>query len=156
MDNTATKTNPSETRSELQSVEKSDFSGDFEPTIIEQWKTCVEAANGITEKRNTVNSIFVTINTALFAVVTLSSDCKNILLSGVGILVCFLWLQLLENYKTLNKVKYDIINEIEEMLPLAPFKTEWSRLQNQKGYTGLTEIEKMAPWIFMILYLLAK
>ena len=37
---------------DLKSIDKENFNGDYEATIIEQWKTCVETANGITEKRN--------------------------------------------------------------------------------------------------------
>lgn len=136
----------------IESVDKSTYQGDYEATIVEQWKTCVDIANGITDKRNMANSIFITINTALFAVVTFSLDYKSIFLSVIGIAICILWLKLLENYKRLNEVKYDIINEIEDMLPLTPFKAEWNRLNYQGNYTGLTKIEKILPIVFVVLY----
>lgn len=137
---------------EIESVEKNIYSGDYEATIIEQWKTCVDTANGITEKRNSANSIFITVNTALFAVITFSLDYRSILLSAVGIFICTLWLKLLYNYRRLNEVKYEIINEIEELLPLAPFKAEWYRLHSRKNYTGLTKIERSLPIVFIVLY----
>lgn len=142
-------------KEDLKSKAKEDFNGDYEAMIIEQWKTCVETANGITEKRNNANSIFITINTALFAVVTFSLDYKSVLLSAIGIFVCILWLKLLENYKMLNKTKYYIINEIEEMLPLSPFKAEWYRLKDEEKYTGLTKVEKIIPIVFIVLYSVA-
>ena len=49
---------------EIKNLAKESFSGDYETTIIEQWKTCVETANSVTEKRNAANGIFITINTA--------------------------------------------------------------------------------------------
>ena len=139
----------------LESVDRDMYSGDYEATILEQWKTCVETANGITEKRNTANSIFITVNTALFAVVTFSLDYKSILLSSIGIFICVLWLKLLDNYKQLNEAKYDVINEIEELLPLAPFKAEWNRLNKKGEYKGLTKIERALPIVFIVLYGLA-
>ena len=142
-------------RTDIISNDKNTYPGDYEATIVEQWKTCVETANGITEKRNAANSIFITVNVALLAVVTFSMDYGSILLSSVGIFICVLWLKLLDNYRQLNEVKYDIINEIEEFLPLAPFKTEWNRLKKKGKYKGLTMIEKALPIVFIVLYGLA-
>lgn len=139
----------------LKSMDKSAFFGNYEATIVEQWKICVDAANGITEKRNAANSILVTVNTALFAVITFSLDFQSALLSAAGISICIVWIFLLKSYRALNKVKFDIINEIEEMLPLSPFKTEWYRLEKEENYTGLTKIEKALPIIFIILYIMA-
>lgn len=140
---------------DLESMDRGSFSGDYDTAIVEQWKTCVESANGISEKRNTANSIFITVNTALFAVITSSLESRSILLSVVGIIICVLWIQLLDNYKRLNAVKYDIINEIETILPLSPFKAEWHRLCKQGKYIGLTTIEKIVPIVFLALYGLA-
>ena len=137
---------------DLKTIEKCSYPGDYEAAIIEQWKTCIDAANGVSEKRNAANSIFITVNTALLAVITSSPSVRNILLSIVGIFICFLWARLIENYRILNKVKYGIINEIEAMLPLSPFKTEWYRLHEHKSYTGLTKIEKTLPIVFILLY----
>lgn len=137
---------------DLVSVDRDSFGGDYDAAVVEQWKTCVETANSITEKRNVANGIFITVNTALFAVITFSLDYRNILLAAVGIIICVLWIQLLDNYKRLNEAKYDIINEIEAMLPLSPFKAEWTRLCKQGNYIGLTKIEKMVPIVFLVLY----
>ncbi len=128
------------------------FSGECKSTILEQWKTCVESANSITEKRNNSNNIFITINTALFAVITFSFDCKSILLSIIGILICILWICLISSYRKLNIVKYEIINEIEKELPLAPFTSEWEKLNIEQKYINLTTIEKILPCLFIILY----
>lgn len=144
--------NKTKQEEDIVSVEKENYAGDYETTILEQWKTCVETANGITEKRNNANSIFITINAALFAVITFSVDYRSIFLSIVGIFVCCLWLKLLENYRILNKQKYDIITEIEALLPLTPFKAEWYRLKKHEQYIGLTKIEKNVPFVFIVLY----
>ena len=138
-------------KADLRSFEWKQFDQNYDSIVIEQWKMCVESANGITEKRNSVNSIFITVNTALFSVVTFSFDYKSILLSLVGISICILWKSLIDNYKILNEVKHEIINEIENLLPLCPFDAEWKRICKLK-YKGLTNIEKVVPIIFMFLY----
>ena len=65
-----------------------------------------------------------------------SLDYKSIILSVVGIAVCIVWLYSIENYKKLSSVKYHIVNEIEDRLPLAPFSYEWEKLNNEKKYIG--------------------
>lgn len=54
--------------------------------------------------------------------------------------------------KKLNSAKYEIINEMELKLPLAPFTSEWDRLNNKYEYIRLTKIEKFIPWMFIFLY----
>ena len=139
----------------LKSVKKEEYGDGYETTILEQWKTCVEQANSNTEKRNNSNGLFITINVALFAVITFTWDYKSILLSAVGIIVCVLWLNMLRTYKQLSSVKYHIINDIEKMLPLAPFAHEWEQLKREHNYLGLTKIETVIPWIFLSLYAIA-
>ena len=136
----------------LENINKDSFTGDYENTILEQWKTCIAEANAISEKRNTTNNIFITINTALFAVITFSLDYKSIFLSVIGILICILWICAISSYKKLNSVKYEIINEIELMLPLVPFTVEWYRLNTKYEYVRLTKIEKFIPYMFIVLY----
>ena len=58
----------------LEMIEKEAFAGDYESVVLEQWKTCIAEANGISEKRNNSNNIFITLNTALFAVITFTLD----------------------------------------------------------------------------------
>ena len=136
----------------LEMIEKEAFAGDYESAVLEQWKTCISEANGISEKRNNANNIFITLNTALFAVITFALDYKSILLSAIGIAICILWIYTINSYKKLNSVKYEIINEMELKLPLAPFTSEWDRLNNRYEYVRLTKIEKFIPWMFIILY----
>ena len=140
---------------ELLSIKSESYNGDYNAAILEQWKTCVEMANSMTEKRNNSNSIFITINSALFAVITFSLDYKSILLSAVGIAVCVLWLKSTISYKQLSSVKYHIINDIEKQLPLTPFAFEWEKLKCEKKYKGLINFEKVLPWVFIVIYVIS-
>lgn len=137
---------------ELESVSREQFGEQYDSVVLEQWKTCVEMANSNTEKRTNSNNIYITINAALLAVVTFSLDYKSIMLSIVGVAVCVTWLYSIDSYKKLSSVKYHIVNEIENQLPLAPFAFEWEKLNNEKKYLGLTKIEKVVPLLFILLY----
>ena len=108
-------------------------------------------ANSNTEKRNSANNVFITINSAILAIVTFSLDYKSILLSIIGIVICTLWIRTIKSYTQLSKIKYDIINEIEKYLPMRPHTYEWEKLQKDK-YVGLTKIEKFLPIVFIILF----
>lgn len=139
----------------LESVSREDYGENYDAVVLEQWKTCVEMANSNTEKRTNSNNIFITINAALLAVISFSLDYKSIILSVVGIAVCVVWLYSIESYKKLSSVKYHIVNEIELRLPLKPFAYEWEKLNVEKKYMGLTKIEKILPWLFILLYIVS-
>ena len=138
----------------LESKKRQEIEGNYDATVLEQWKTCVDMANSNTEKRNTANNVYITINAAILALVTFTLDYKNLLLSIVGILICVLWLKSIRSYTKLSKVKYDIVNEIERKLPLQPFTCEWKELK-KSGYTGLTKIEFALPIAFIVLFAFA-
>lgn len=63
---------------ELKSIPREEFSEQYDSTVLEQWKTCVEMANSNTEKRTNSNNIFISINAALLAVVSFTLDYKSI------------------------------------------------------------------------------
>lgn len=120
--------------------------------ILEQWSKCVDMANSNSDKRISSNNTFLTIEAALLAVMSFTGDWKNILLSLVGIIVSVFWLGSINSYKTLNSVKYEIINELEQNLAALPFTEEWERLQREKKYSLLTTTERMLPIIFIVLF----
>ena len=136
----------------LESVDRKTYGEDYDAAVLEQWKTCVEMANSNTDKRNNANNLFITINSALFAVITFAWDYKSILLSVIGIIVCALWFTTIRSYRQLSSVKYHIVNEMEQRLPLKPFAYEWAKLKTEKKYLGLTHIEKILPGLFILLY----
>jgi hypothetical protein len=109
----------------LYSKPKKVFGEQYETLLLEQWKTCVEMANCNSDKRISTNNIYITINTATFAIISSTGSDKNILLSLVGIIVCILWIFSINSYKRLNSEKYKIINEMERKLPTQPFSYEW-------------------------------
>ena len=138
----------------LKSKKATQYSGDYNASVLEQWKSCVEMADSNTEKRNTSNNVFITINSAILAVVTFSLDYKSMFLSVIGVSICFLWLRTIESYVQLSKIKYAIVNDMEKYLPMQPYTYEWYKLQKDK-YVGLTKIEKVLPVIFMFIFVIS-
>ena len=121
--------------------------------LLVQWQTCVEMANSISQRRDTMNNIFVTLNLAIMAAVSIVWDIKSILILVAGIMVCVLWLLFIRNYKQLNSAKFDIINVIEKHLPAQPFCEEWEKLQSNPKYMDGTKLEKWLPIMFIVLYI---
>lgn len=120
--------------------------------VLSQWKTCVSMADSVSSRRDSMNSLFVTINLALLATVSYIWNPETILLLLSGIIVCALWLKLLANYRALNAAKYVVIHNIEKQLPVQAFKDEWEIMQNTKGYALMTRLEKVLPISFILIY----
>ena len=121
--------------------------------LLAQWQTCVEMANSISQRRDTMNNIFVTLNLAIMAAVSIVWNIKSILILVAGVVVCVLWLLFIRNYKQLNAVKFEIINKMENDLPYQPYSKEWEKLKTNKKYMDGTKLEKFLPIMFIILYI---
>lgn len=130
------------------------YGSEFNEHILEQWKTCVEMANCNSERRLTSNNIFIAINAAIIALTSFTPDCKSIVMSIVGIVVSIIWIYSIGSYKELNRVKYQIINELERILPASPYKYEWYLINKEGKYKRFTKLENILPCIFIILYAL--
>ena len=92
--------------------------------ILCQWQTCVEMANSVSQRRDLTNNTFITINLALIAAVSFKSDFKSIFVLAAGIALCMLWKVFINNYKYLNKDKYEVINDLEKILPIKQYTDE--------------------------------
>ena len=100
--------------------------------VLAQWQTCVEMANSVSQRRDTMNNIFVTLNLAIVAAISINWDVKSLFILVAGIVVSVIWLLFIRNYKLLNTEKFNVINEIEKKLPVKPFNDEWKRLEKNK------------------------
>ena len=114
--------------------------------ILAQWQTCVEMANSVSQRRDTMNNIFVTLNLAIIAAVSITWDLKSF---------CIIWILFIRNYKLLNTEKFNVINDIEKKLPVKPFNDEWKKLKSNKKYRDSTKLENTLPIMFIVLYVIA-
>lgn len=73
-----------------------------------------------------------------------------------GFLVALTWHRIITSYRDLNAVKFAVIHELEQQMPAALYDYEWHRAGEGKGkaYHPLSHLERWAPIIFMLLYVL--
>lgn len=132
--------------------------------LLEQYKIYVEMADRISSRRALTNTFFLTINTAVFALVgTFVKDGSPrgplILIPVLAIVVqCGAWFFLLRSYRQLNSAKYVVIGAMEEHLPASPYwRAEWKALgegKDRRRYWPLSHLEQWVPISFAALYLI--
>lgn len=66
--------------------------------ILAQWQTCVEMANSVSQRRDTMNNIFITLNLAIVAAISITCDAKSLLILVAGIIVCIIWILFKGNF----------------------------------------------------------
>lgn len=120
--------------------------------LLAQWQTCVEMANAVSERRDTMNNLFVTLNLAIIAAISYMWDIKTVGLLIAGIVVCIVWMLFIRNFRELNRAKFEVINAIEQQLPVKAFCNEWQYLKKAQKYIEGTKLEKSLPISFVVLY----
>lgn len=156
-------------------------------TVLEIYKTAVEMADRTSARRAGTNSFFLTLNTALAAVVGVVSSARRPLPHGpgptldafglfvtafAGVVLALVWWALLRYYRRLNRAKFDVINKLEERLPVQPYTDEWrilhpteplsgerkttspwKRVRRRTHHREATVVEQVIPFVFMAIYL---
>jgi hypothetical protein len=151
--------------SNLFSQQEEDYGDQYKSHLFEQYRLYVESVEKTSDRRQHANNYFITINTALISLIGLSFQIKvledvswvKVLLSLVGIIICVVFWYLIRSYKQLNTGKFEVIHQIEEKLPLALYKHEWSVLghgKDKKVYYPFSHIELWIPWVFGLIYTL--
>ncbi|CAI7979050.1 conserved membrane hypothetical protein [Frankia sp. Hr75.2] len=142
----------------------SDSTDRYNSAILEQYKICVEMADRVSTRRNLTNTFFLSLNSAVVAVISLKSDQSLattsvwLLAAGLAILVaqCAAWFVMVRSYRQLNAAKYAVIGAFEERLPAFAYsRAEWGLLGNGsdwRRYLPLTHVERWVPAIFSAAY----
>lgn len=125
---------------------------DKKQDVLAIWQTCVEMANGVSQRRDTMNNLFVTLNIAVIAAVSWMWDVKTVFLCVAGLVICVVWLLYINNFKRLNTAKFRVIYDLEERLGVTPFKDEWDILKKTKRYLEGTKLERILPIAFAFGY----
>jgi hypothetical protein len=146
----------------LQVRSAGDYGENYQQHLLEQYKLVVEMADRVSTRRMQANTFFLGINTGVLIV--FARLVREKLLSGyLGALpilallcLCFVWSQIVTSYRQINSGKYKVIQQMEQLLPTAPYATEWMAMghgNNPKFYLPLTHVEIWVPRLFGILYL---
>ncbi len=151
------------TTSKLLSTPEKGYGSQYKDHLFDQYKMYVESIEKISDRRQNANNFFISINTALISLIGLSMQYKILvgfswikaLVALVGILICVIFWFLIRSYKQLNTGKFQVLHEIEEMLPLSLYHHEWHLLGEGKDnnkYYPFSHIELLIPWAFGIIY----
>jgi hypothetical protein len=142
----------------LKGQTSADYGDRFRDHTLEIYKIYLEMADRISARRQTANSFFLTINTALIGFLGYtqigaaeSPTAWTFVFGGAGVALCYLWYRIILSYKQLNSAKFKVIHEIEKSLPLRPYYAEWEsvgRGNDPKLYRPFTRVEIIIPWLF--------
>ena len=141
-------------------------------TMLELYKLCVEMADRVSQRRQSANNYFLTINTTLIslliAFLVYSRFVKDMShgftvgvlvgVSVVGIANCYVWYSLIKSYKAMNGAKFKVIHDMEEIIGYRPYFDEWehlSRGEDKKIYNKFTVVESYVPLVFLAGYFIA-
>ena len=109
-------------------------------------------ANAVSQRRDAMNNLFVTLNLAIVAAASFILDAKTIMFLASVIIVCGGWIFFIRNFRELNRAKFEVINKLEQSLPVSAFSDEWQSLKKSKKYIEGTKLEKVLPYAFCVLY----
>ena len=131
----------------------------FKADLLEQYKLYVQSAENVSSRRVISNRYLLTINAALVALYGLQSanfgqGYWTLLIPVVGIPVSLLWYLIIKSHADLNRIKFDVIHELEHRLPAAMYRYEWKLAEEGQGktYRAVTTIERWIPILFAVLH----
>ena len=127
---------------------------------LELYKLAVEMADRVSQRRQTANSFYLSINTLLVGgsayLGTLRPSADTIsIVSLAGVAICVLWGWNIASYQTLNSAKFKVIHDLEQSLPSQLFKEEWEKLDpdgDGKRHRPFHKVEGLVPWVFGLVY----
>jgi hypothetical protein len=138
-----------------------------DPVRLELYKLAVEMADRTSARRSTANSFYVSLQTAILAVLGVLTGREAppstpvlIAICAAGMATSITWFLQLRSYRDLNRAKFSVICTLEESLPVAIFGDEWNSLRKDpvkrwRGrYAELGTVERLVPWIFLLVNLL--
>ena len=135
------------------------YGGSFKTNLLEQYKVYVQSAENVSARRVISNRYLLTLNAALVALYGLQSanfgqGYWTLLIPVIGIPVSLLWYLIIKSHADLNRIKFDVIHEMEQHLPAAMYKHEWQLAEEGQGrtYRAVTKLEQWIPILFGALH----
>ncbi len=149
---------------DLRGVPEEQYGLQYRADLLDIYKLYVEMADRISQRRQSANSFFLTLNSVIVALVGYvqldPTDDKGrpifyALIALSGIVLSYLWYRLIRSYKDINSGKFTVIHEIESLLPIRPYDAEWTVLgrgERRDLYLPFTHIEVLVPWVFVAVH----
>ncbi len=138
----------------------------YDNVLMEQYKLFQKTSEDLVTRRQSVNSFYISLNTALVTFIgvvlgLLESPLNTIVMIAMcsaGIILDISWIKILDSYGILNSAKMKVISLLEAQLPIALYDSEWKIMSdklNNKKYVSFTDSEKRIPKLFLAIYFLA-
>lgn len=130
-----------------------------DPAVLELYKLAVEMSDRLSARRGAANTFFLTVNTALAAL--LGAQDLRWYVAAAGIVFALVWWAQLRSYRQLSAAKFAVINQLEQQLPVRIFTDEWAALHAARAagetrwrirYLELGTIERLVPFAFAAIY----
>ena len=129
--------------------------------FFELYKLYVELTDKVSQRRGQSNLFFLSVLSTFTGLTGFLSISFNngtfyqvsalYMVCIFGILMCIVWYFTINSYRQLNKIKFTVIEEIEQHLVFHCFSREWQLLkENKLKYHRLSGIEKFVPLLFII------
>lgn len=126
--------------------------------VLEIYKLLVEMADRVSQRRQSANSFYLTVNTAIIGATAYTTreteGVSTWAISSAGVAICILWIRAVRSYKSLNSAKFKVITELEQRLPVKAFKNEWEILKDmgRKRHTPFHKVEVLVPFVFIFVH----
>ncbi len=134
-------------------------------SLFEQYRMFSDTSEALVNRRQNVNSFYITANTALITIAATAFSLNGDLISKLvitivltipGILLNHSWAKILESYGIINSSKMKILGMLERQLAASLYDAEWQAMSNKynkKQYISFTDGEKSIPSIFNGVYI---
>lgn len=134
-------------------------------SLFEQYRMFSDTSEALVNRRQNVNSFYITANTALITIAATAFSLNGDLISKLaitivltipGILLNHSWAKILESYGIINSSKMKILSMLEQQLAASLYDAEWQAMSNKynkKQYISFTDGEKSIPPIFNGVYI---
>ena len=138
---------------------KETYGASFGSDLLEQYKLYVQSAENVSARRVASSRYLLTLNAALitlygFQSTVFSQGYWMLLLPVMGISVSLVWYLIIKSHADLNRIKFDVIHELEQYFPATIHRYEWQLADKGQGktYRAVTAIERRIPILFAILH----
>ncbi len=131
--------------------------------ILEQYRIYSDAKEAFTTRNFQTNRFYLVITLVLFLLLyifhALTPSLMPIIVgSVVGMSICIMWWLNLDSYQFLIKVKFaNVLEKIEEKLPVSPYKDEFlafTQVKKDKKAIIFADFQKLLTIILFILFVI--
>lgn len=140
---------------------------------FEQYPFLIEDTARLSDRRQTVNNIYLSVNSVLLGGLALLVQVSGlrsfslaviaVMIAAAGFVITHDWRKLVLNYRTLLALRFTLLREIESLpdfpFPIKTFEREDALFANpstKRGKQfGFSDIEERLTHVFKVLYLLS-